>query len=80
MDWSGNSHQGFKLPSGSLSHEKMTKWDWIAVLVVCVGFALMVLGAIVFRSFFVVIPGFLILITGVAVGTFLSDWNPLLWV
>jgi len=57
----------------------MTKWDWVAVLVICVGFTLTVLGAIVFRSFYVVIPGLLTLISGVAVGSFLSDWNPLYW-
>jgi hypothetical protein len=67
-------------PGSSLNLENMTKWDWIAMLVICVGFALMVLGAIVFRSVFVVIPGLLVLITGVAVGTFLSDWDPRFWV
>jgi hypothetical protein len=57
----------------------MTKWDWVAVLVICVGFTLTVLGVIVFHSFYVVIPGLLTLISGVAVGSFLSDWNPLYW-
>ena len=58
----------------------MTKWDWIALLLVIVGFAFMVLGVLLFGSLFVLIAGLTTLVAGVAVGTFLSDWNPLFWV
>jgi len=67
------------LTSSSVSHVNMTKWNWIAVIAVCLGFTLMVLGAIVFHSFSVIIPGLLVMIAGVAVGTFLSDWHVLYW-